>query len=299
MQKYDDFGRPIYETAEEYNKAMKAANNYKIYDDPQEAAHNYTSMNHDYQKQQSASQRYTTSEGSKKAKVLVAGVIAFIVAVNVIIIFSVFSNIAFTRDESYWEEEEYYEEDMDDYGEFIGDDETPLPEGFDTFSVNGQTYTLPTSFDEVQTLEYSMDMQYDEHDLIPSEFYDTINFHDENDNLIVMVGINNDTDEDIPLGECVVDYFYIENPAVFYDDDNDAITPDLVFGDGLTFDSSYEDLEAYFGTPYYHYEDHSDEDYYYDSYEWTYNGDDELHFVMVTFWNGEISDVSIQRTVWE
>ena len=72
--------------------------------------------------------------------------------------------------------------------------------------------------------------------------------------------------------------------------------PNFVFGDGLTFESSYEELETYFGTPHYHYEDHSEEGSYYDNYEWSYYREDEIHFVSVTFWNGVIADVGIEKT---
>ena len=126
----------------------------------------------------------------------------------------------------------------------------PLPEGFETFTYNGQTYTLPESYEE----------------LVDEGFME---------------------DEDA---------FYIDNPMLY---DEVVTVPDLVFGDGLTFESTYEDLEAYFGTPYYHYEDHSEPGYYYDSYEWCYDGDYESHYVSVTFLEGVMSDVVIDKIVYE
>ncbi len=46
-------------------------------------------------------------------------------------------------------------------------------------------------------------------------------------------------------------------------------------------------------------EDHSEEGSFYDSYEWAYYGEKEIHFVCITFWNGVISNVGIEKRVIE
>ena len=66
MAKLDDFGRPIYETAEEYNRAHKGGVCPRPYDSPE---------GENYQKKQSAAQRHSLQEGRYKAKVIIGGVI--------------------------------------------------------------------------------------------------------------------------------------------------------------------------------------------------------------------------------
>ena len=248
MAQYDEFGRPIYETAEEYNRARKTGRYSRSTESQEKAAFQNKATKETYRTKSSA-QRYTHQDASKKTKKLIVGVGAFILVFNVIIIATVGSfGVSFESDyEDNWVETMV---DMDDEGEYLGDDFTPLPSGFETFSFNGQTYTLPESYEK----------------LVDKGF--------------------------IEDGDC----FYIDNPMLY---DETVTVPDFVFGDGLTFESSYEELETYFGIPYYHYEDHSDSDYIYDSYEWCYNGDDEYHYVNVTFLNGMIYDVVIDKTVYE
>ena len=83
-----------------------------------------------------------------------------------------------------------------------------------------------------------------------------MSLYDEDGYMRAMIRIVNNTDADILLKKCIVDYFYMENPAIF---DDTVTIPDFVFCNGLTFESTYEDVEAYLGMPYYHYEDHSEE----------------------------------------
>ena len=281
MKKYDEFGRPIYETAEEYNQAHRNAKQH---------THTYETVNDCKNMHKTASQRYQKPFASTNGKSLVAVfVIVFVVIVScfVGIMGGVVSMVE--NSDNYYEEEEYY---METYG----DDSIPLPEGFESFTWDGQTYTLPTYFEDFLELDYTLSMTFEEDELLPPGFDDVITFYDENENLIAMVGVQNPTEDEIPLEKCTVNYFYIENPAAFYINQS---APDFEFVNGFTFDSYYHQLEAFFGEPYYHYEDHSEEGYYYDSYDWVYYGENETHYISVTFWNDEISDVSIRKIVWE
>ena len=249
MAKYDDFGRPIYETAEEYNKAHKGGVCPRTYDSP--VGENYQqNKRKETHHNQSAAQRHANQTGAKKAKSMVIGIVVFFMVLNAIIIFYMFSMPDGVSEDSNIFNEEWLMPDDEGYGEHIGDNTTPLPEGFETFTYNGQTYTLPESYEELVD-EGFMEDGYG---------------------------------------------FYIDNPMLY---DEAETVPDFVFGDGFTFKSTYEDLEAYFGTPYYHYEDHSEPGYYYDSYEWCYDGDYESHYVSVTFLEGVISDVVIDKIVYE
>lgn len=293
MTQYDDFGRPIYETAEEYNKARKAANASRTYDSPEGDTYQHKTMK-ETQRYQSAAQRHANRTGSKKAKSMVLGLVVFFIVLNVVIVFSMFNMVGGVYEDYQDFDESWIDLDDDDdgYGEYIGDETTPLPEGFETFSYNGQTYTLPTSYQEISQMGFILEEGYEEDDLLPAEFEETLILDDDDGYSMAMIRVNNDTDDDLPLGKCQVNYFYLENPVAF-DDTEDV--PDFLFGDGLTMESTYEELEVYFGTPYYHYEDHSEEGCFYDSYEWSYYGEDEHHFVSVTFWNDVISDVSIEK----
>lgn len=293
MAKYDEFGRPIYETAEEYNKARKTGKNIRSYESPEGNAYKHNTMKETY-RNQSVTKSYANRTGSKKVKSLVVGLAVFFVVLNVVIVLSMFNMVRGSHNDIFQELEDSWI-DLDDasgHGEYLGDDTSPLPEGFETFSYNGQTYTLPTTFEEIDKMGFSLEEGYDENDMFTTEYEELLTLSDKNGSMYAMIGVNNYTGEEIPLGKCQVDYFYIENPAAF---DEEEMVPDFVFGNGLTMESSLMDLVAYFGIPYYHYEDHSEEGYFYDSYEWAYYGEDETHFVSVTFWNDVISNVSIEK----
>lgn len=290
MAKYDDFGRPIYETAEEYNKARKAGNNSRTYESPEGDAYQHTTIKETY-RNQSVAQRHTTRQGSKNAKKMVLGLVVFFIVLNIGIVFSMFKMV----DGIYEEDDVDFEEDWIGTEEYIGDAENPLPEGFETFSYNAQTCTLPTSFEDIVQMGLVLE-EYDEEVLFPREWEEMVTLYDEDGVDTVLVRVNNHAGDDIPMGKCMVDYFYIYNPAL---DDETETTPNFEFGDGLTFESSYEDVEAYFGTPYYYYEEETKYGNYYESYDWAYYGEDEIHYVTVTFWNDEMSSVSIEKKAYE
>jgi len=280
--KYDDFGRPIYETAEEYNRAHKSGGTH-LYNTVEEP-----------KKQRTATERHAMRTGSKKAKKLIVALVVCILAINVGIAFTVFSSLGGFSGVDY--EDWIQFEDEDGYDEYIGDTSTPLPVGFETFSYNGQLIYLPTTYEELSKLNFVLDAEYDASDMVPSGFGEWIDLVDADGNVVAMISVDNYTDDEIPLGKCTVDYFSVSNPYI-YDETQEA--PEVMLVGGLTFQSTYEDFESVLGIPYYHYEDHSEEGYYYDSYEWTYYGDYQTQHINVTFWNGEVSDVSIQNSIDE
>lgn len=288
MAKYDDFGRPIYETAEEYNRAHGTGGSAHMRYNQEENTNQYT-LKREFAKKQTAAQRHATREGSKKAKKMVLGIVAFVIALNIAIIFSMANMTGGIVEESYVESYDTWE---DDYGEYLGDVETPLPEGFENFIYNGESYTLPTSYETISKMGFMLEEDYELDDMIPKEFDEMLSLYTEDGYTSAMVIVTNDTGKSIPLAECTVEYFYIENPVAFDEAEN---CPDFTFGGGINFESTYEEVEAYLGVPYYHYADHSEEDCYYDAYEWSYYGDDEYHHVNIVFWNGVISDISIQK----
>ena len=294
MAQYDEFGRPIYETAEEYNKAHKGGVCPRTYDSPEGDNYQHKTIKDNY-RFQSATQRHATRQGSKKAKTMVIGLLVFFLVLNVVVVGAMFGLVRGVRDDIYQDyEENWVETEYAGGGEYLGDAETPLPEGFESFSYNGQSYSLPTYYEKISHMGFGLDAEYDENDTFPEGYEEMIDLVDEDGYSTALIRINS-TEDDVPLGKCMVDYFCIDNPAIF--DEYEEI-PDFVFGDEFTFESSYEELESYFGIPYYYYKDHGD-DYTYDSYEWAYYGEDEIQYVNVTFWNGMIENVAIEKKAYE
>ena len=224
MTKYDEFGRPIYETAEEYNKAHKKGNSSRTYDSPEGDAYKHKPMKTTYHSQRMV-RRNTNSKGVKKSKLLIIGIAVYFIAM---IVFLSFNMVRRSVDSSY----EVIPENVgdvivnvgDESGEFLGDDTTPLSEGFETFSYNEQTYSLPTTMEEIEKMGFTLEEEYDETYMIPMEYEENLILNDE---------------------------------------------------------------------------DHSEEGSFYDSYEWAYYGEKEIHFVCITFWNGVISNVGIEKRVIE
>ena len=300
MAKYDDFGRPIYETAEEYNKVRRAQTESRTYESPEGDSYQHNTYKQT-QKYEKAATHYEKKTGPKSGKKFVLILVGVILVTQIAVVFMLFRTTSgiYDRYEENWYEEDWVDQDDygdNGYGEYIGDDVQPLPEKFNIFSYNGVTYTLPTTYQEITKMGFFLEEGYEELDTFPAEYEALLNLNDEDGYLAGMIRVNNHTDEEVPLEQCVVDYFYLGNDAAYSDMET---APDFVFGDGFTFESSYEELEAYFGVPYYHYEDHEEEGYYYDNYEWAYYGEEEIHFVSITFWNGIISDVSIEKRAYE
>lgn len=293
MPKYDDFGRPIYETAEEYNRAHGRGGSSYTYDRPKEDTFRQNVMGQGT-RNQTAAQRHAMREGSKKAKTVVIAIVAFAIALNVALIFSMGDMVGSAVAEPEIGYSNVIIENEDYYGEYLGEGDIPLPEGYENFTYDGIWITLPTTCKEIAELGYQI-QEYELTDNIPPGFWETLSLVDENGYTVALFSVENDTEYDISLAECVVDYFYVDNITQY---DETLELPNFIYGNGLTLESSYEEIEEYFGEPYYHYEDHSDEEYRYDSYEWTYYVEDEMQFVMITFVNDEISDICIQKEVY-
>ena len=290
MAKLDEFGRPIYETAEEYNKAHKGGVCPRPYDSPDGSnyQHNVTNT---FKSHQSAAQRHATQAGSQKAKkILIAFGVFFLVLYAGIII----SIITTTNDY------EYYEEDFENYEDVIVnyDESEPLPEGFNEFYYNGEYYSLPTTYDQITSMGLVLE-EYSENDMVPDEYEEILCLYDEDEYMRAMIRIKNYTGAEIPVGKAEVDFFWVGNLAVYYEREE---VPDFVFGDGITFESSYDEVADYFGVPDYYYEDDPDEDSHYEYFQWIYYGEaedtyelDECHYVQVSFLNGMMESVSIEK----
>ena len=287
MAKLDEFGRPIYETAEEYNKAHRGGVCPRPYD---------TSEGSTYKKA-TAAQRYATVKQSKNLKSVVIGLGIGVVLINALIIFSMF-NMSMDSEfgESVYETELVGTEVLFEdgfYDEYLGTGEEPLPEGFDTFFLNVRLCSLPTTLNKIIDLGFHMEEFNAENEMVPSGWEEIVELYDDETGAVqVTVRVSNQTDYDIPMYSCTVDYFSITNIAAYnswYD------IPYFKFGDTLNFESTYDELEVYFGIPYYHSEYYS-EGYEYDHYEWAYYGAEDIQVVAVTFVDDLMLEVSIEKT---
>ena len=294
MAKLDDFGRPIYETAEEYNKAHKGGVCPRPYDSPVGENYQQSTGKKKTHQHQSVAQRQANQAGMKKAKTIIIAMVVFFIALNIGIVFSLVGNIFSNSHVEYEQGWEDYEEGTA-YEESFGDPSTPLPEGFETFSYNGQVYTLPADYEAFSKMGFDIE-KYKETDTFPAGYEEILSLYGEDGFTKGMIRINNKTDGEIPLGKCMVDYFYMQNPNAY---DTYEEMPDFTFCDGLNFECEYEDLEAYFGLPFYHYVDYWEDGTRYDSYQWAYYGDEVTHFVSVTFWDGVMESISIEKKVVE
>ena len=296
MAKLDDFGRPIYETAEEYNKAHRGGVCPRPYDDP-EGGNYQQGQFKGMGRYKSAAQRHSIREGSAKAKVMVGGLIGVFAVIYLIIIGIVMINTQSSSIGGGYEENWADMVGTESVGEYIGDADVPLPEGFEKFKYNGYPCTLPAKFKDI----WDMKLNIPNYDVMNEVFYggyeEMLDIYDDyTGSYLGMVRVMNPESESLTMMECSVDYFCIMNPAV---DDDTVEVPNFKFGDGLSFESSYPEVEAYFGVPYYCYSEESEYGNLYESYDWAYYGEDEIHYVTITFWNGEMSSVSVEKRATE
>ena len=180
MPKYDDFGRPIYETAEEYNRAHKRDGSARISKEiepdvlkqgiTRQSAHNQT-----------AAQRHANREGTKKAKTLVLALISFFIAIIVMIVFSLFGMIGASYEEAVREPNYNHNNAIvEDENQTVtfGDTDTPLPEGYENFTCNGVWITLPSTCKEMAELGYEIET-YKLTDVVPADFWECISLIDD------------------------------------------------------------------------------------------------------------------------
>lgn len=266
---YDEFGRPIYETAGEYNKAHKTRKKL------------FSSVNLNVASYQKNEKKISNGD---KGLILVFASITFILCF-VIVLTSFFGN-------NVTENEWYDSDEISDSGEIFGDTNTPLPEGFDTFSLNGESITLPITYENLFRKGFYV-TEYVGRDVFCAESSETIELYDIDGNYIADIAVVNQTNEDITFRKCSIDWICIDKDML---DDEEEILSDFIFGNGLTFDSSYKELCDYLGEPSYHYYDYYEDGDRFDAYEWSYETSDELSYIKVDFWNDRISMVKIRKS---
>ncbi len=189
-----------------------------------------------------------------------------------------------------WNDEEDETSEDEVYEDYPGTDEVPLTEGFANFTHKGIAYTVPMSYDDFLTMGYVLEDGYENY-IIGAQSYESIWFYDEDGMELGSIRISNDTESELTLEECVVDYIYFDNPGSYLEGEEHI---DLVFGTNFNMFTTYEELEAWLGTPYYVQLDHSGESEY-ASYEWLYYGEDKYQSIVVNYLDGVITDIAFEQ----
>lgn len=245
---------------------------------------------------------------SKTANILliiggVFAVIAIVINIIVVSLYATHFQDIFSYIENSMEEEYLYEEEWDDEGDldeeydseifedYPGTDEEYLVEGFEKFTYNGVEYSVPMSYADFMEMGYTLEEAFDADDIVDAQNYETIGFYNEEGVEMGMIRVSNDTEGRKTLESCMIDYIYFDNPAS-YITDGSVSHIDLVFGNGFNMLTTYEELEEWFGTPYYVYVDSASE---YESYEWVYYGEDKYQRLIVNYIEGTITDITFEQ----
>lgn len=286
MAKTDSFGRPYYETAEEYNQAHRKARANGNYEQMQQAKTAYSHTTGRGAKKQYGQNK----QKSWKSSSAIIALCILIAAVSYIVVLSIHIEDSIEPDNESWYEEEYIESDDANF-EQIGVDNVPLEEGFDVVTYKGVSYDIPMLYEDFILLDVPLSVYPSSSEELYAGDWNNLDMEDDEGNIIGYIRIANDTDEDMPLGKCSIDYILFSSEAAFSGDMNDA--PEVTFANGLDMTCGYEDLEAYMGIPTYKYTDEDSEGNLYESYQWEYSGEASFDCFTATFWNGIITDISI------
>ena len=193
--------------------------------------------------------------------------------------------------EEFLEDYEAYDDgyESDGYSETLGDGDVPLVEGYNTFTLNGVTYSVPMTYEQFSQMGYTIEAGYENFILEP-DTYENMVINGDDGYMVGMIRVVNDTNVVLSLEECTVDYIRLDNEAA-HDDKQAAL--DLTFGNGtLNIHSSYADVEAFMGQPTYLY---IDEETGYENYTWYYYGEEEYQSFDIYFQNGVIAEFCIER----
>lgn len=153
-----------------------------------------------------------------------------------------------------------------------------------TFAINGQVYSVPDFAPNYENSGLVWEEEYYT-STIAVDDYELYYLEDQatGDN-VALVWIANISDKDCAPSDGVAYRVNFENEGVWGGD-----TVDFSFGDGLNFDSSIEDIIAYFGEPDDEY--HSQEDSSTDTYYWYM--DEDYCGIEVTFYDGAFYEIYI------
>ncbi len=175
----------------------------------------------------------------------------------------------------------------------LSDGDMALPAGFETFTLNGKTYSLPMTYEDFKTMGYNMERGF-EGSLMEPDTGETITFLNDYGYMVGSITVANHSSIVKPFEECMIESIYLNNDGAY----DNGETLDLVFGDGFTVNTTFEELESYLGAPCYTYYNKIDTGEVYEDYSWYYLGDKEYHDFYVSYINGEISTISIGKQIY-
>lgn len=328
-------GRPVYETAEEYNQARRQ--DQQAYEQPQERSSGTPMQNHFVIQLvfaiveillcvfspvtmvlaiialvfavQANSAYKTRKEIDFQVKSKVANILLIVggafAAFSVVLLVLIASLFVTTFHSVMHEVGQIYNGDVDAFVEDIFGDyenrpdsgaytenlhegDVPLADGFDTFSMDGRTYSVPMSYEDFMKMGFVMDKRYDTLILEPGE-YEAISINHEDGSMQLLVRFSNHTNVVLPLQECEAEYLYFNNDAAY---DASLEPMDLRFADGLDLDCSYEDVTRFMGEPTTRYVAEADG---YENYMWYYEGETEYQSFSISFLKGKVCDICFER----
>lgn len=288
MAKTDSFGRPYYETAEEYNQAhrrAKASGSYGQMQQEKKAYHHTVGTG--------TKKRYGQKNTQKVVASMAIGIAAIICVTMTLMIINVLDSGV--RQEETWHEVETEQVFYDGF-EQLGADDVPLAEGFDVVTYKAETYTTAMTYQEFIKVEVPLQVYPSPNEELYSGYSENLDLVDEDGQYLGFITIENETDDDLTRGECRIKQILFSNEAAY----NEADTvPDVTFANGLDMTCTYEELEANLGVPTYKYTDEDAEGNIYESYHWEYYGASHSEYFCANFWNGVMTDVSVMVDMYE
>ncbi len=197
-----------------------------------------------------------------------------------------------------------YDNDDDDagYNDDTDDDSTPS-EPLDiapgtgitdsSITVEGVFIQLPLSYPELKELGFYVDGEDEEYIANESEYYYPTVYGPDGEE-IGYVYLGNETEEAIPLKDCVVFGFWFTSSYLDYGEVS------FSFANGLNENATKEDFFEAYGEPDYVYESEDND---YQSYQWYYHSDEyydmEENSLSVEFWDGKLDDLDLMYIGWD
>lgn len=201
--------------------------------------------------------------------------------------------------DDYWDDILGSESEDAGYGsdyveEYPGTNTSPLADGFHQFTYNGVTYEVPMSYNTFLSMGYTLE-GFDEKAVFDAGWYETYEFVIDEDYAGV-VRVSNNSNESLIITECEIDLFCIYNTKAYERVESAGIEDlNLYILGNVAIGSGYEKFEQVLGTPYYVYTE-KDETYgNFVTYQWLYEGIDEIQRVEISFYNGKVCDYSVDH----
>lgn len=192
-----------------------------------------------------------------------------------------------------WDDEDWFSTESTGTESYPGVNNVRLDDSFDDFVLNGTAYSIPMSYETFVGMGYTLE-GFDSVtvDVFEAGEYENYNFSI-SDEYAGVVRISNNGDTSADITDCEVDFFCIYNVDTYDGAGSTGLSNmDMTILGDVSLASTYEELTAVLGTPYYIYADATGE---YVTYRWEYNGQSEYQSLDVSFYDGVIYDVSIDH----